>query len=84
MKGTSVSWTASRRRQLYDANFALMLINHAEGGGGTSNTARKFMVLEANIQRWRKQKEQLINVNYTNKSLSRPKHAVPRIIAIKF
>jgi hypothetical protein len=52
--------------------------------GGDSNTARKFMVLEVNIKRWTKQKEQLINVKYTTKSLSGPKDTVPGIIAIKF
>jgi hypothetical protein len=54
-----VSWIARGFRQNYDANFKLVLINHDEKTNN-SNTARKFMVLEANIQRWRKQKEQLI------------------------
>jgi hypothetical protein len=77
-----VSWTARGIRQNYDANFKLVLINHAEKKNN-STTAGKFMVLEANIQRGRKQKEQLINVNYTNKFLNGPKHAVPGITTIK-
>ena len=59
-----------------------MMINHAEKTNN-SNTARKFMVLEANVQRQRKQKEKLINVNYTNKSFNGPKHGVPGTITIK-
>jgi hypothetical protein len=48
-----------------------------------SNTSREFMILETNVQRQRKQKEQLINVHYITSSFNGPKHGVPGIIAIK-
>ena len=82
MKGITLGWNARGIRQNYDAIFKLVLINHSEETRN-SNTARKLLVLEANIQRYRKQKEQLINVNYTNRFFNRPKHGVPGIIIIK-
>jgi len=59
-----------------------VLINHAEETNN-SNTERKFLVLEANIQSLTKQREQLINVKYTNRFFNGPKHGVPGIIIIE-
>jgi hypothetical protein len=38
------------------------------------NAARKFSVAEANVQRWKEQKQKLINTNTIQKSCSGPRH----------
>jgi hypothetical protein len=66
---SSQNLSGSRRR--YDANFKVMVINHAEV---TNNCAvgRKFDVTEANVRRWRQMMRKLRNANSSRKSFSGP------------
>jgi hypothetical protein len=59
-------------KQNYDASVKLMLINHSKKTNNCS-VARRFRLLEANIQSWRQQKEMLINVKSAQISYSGPK-----------
>jgi transposase-like protein len=60
-------------RWSYDANFKLMVIKHAEETNNCT-TAWKFGVVEPNVRRWRKQKEQLKGANSNQKPFRGPKH----------
>lgn len=71
-RGTSRTQIPAGERRSYDANFKLMVINHAEL---TSNNeaGRKFGVSECNVRRWRQMKDRLKNANTTRKSFRGPK-----------
>jgi hypothetical protein len=68
--GSSSQISSGLRR--YDANFKMMVVNHAEV---TNNCVAgwKFDVTEAKVRRWRQMKEKLRNANSSRKSFSRPK-----------
>jgi hypothetical protein len=60
----------------YNANFNIMVIKHAEQTNNCE-AARKYSeysVSEANVWRWKQQKQKLKNVNSAWKSFSGPKH----------
>jgi len=50
-----------------------MVIKHTKKTNNCS-TAAKLIVAEANIQRWRQQKQKILNMNSTRKSFSSPKY----------
>jgi transposase-like protein len=73
-RGTSAKGNISKgMRCSYDANFKIMVFKHAEQTN-SCEVARKYSVSEANIRRWKQQKQKLTSVSSTQKSLSDPKH----------
>jgi hypothetical protein len=71
-RGSTSSQISSGLRRRYNADFKMMVIDHAEV---TNNCAAgwKFDVTEANICRWQKMEETLRNANSSRKSFSGPK-----------
>jgi len=72
-KATRVTCVWNGIKESNDVKFKLMAIIYAKK---TNNykAARKFNVVEAKVQRWKEQKQKLINANSTQKSFSGPKH----------
>jgi hypothetical protein len=60
-------------RRSYDAKFKVTVINYAEKTNNCS-AARKLGVAEANVRRWREQKQKLRNAKCIQKSFQGPKH----------
>jgi transposase-like protein len=60
-------------RRNYDANFKITVLKHAEQSNNCE-AARKYSVSEANVRRWKQQKQQFTNVNCTRKLFRGPKH----------
>jgi hypothetical protein len=63
-KAPSASYIPDGIRQRYNARFELMMINYTKNATNFK-PVRKFIVAEANIRRWRQQKQTLLNVNST-------------------
>jgi hypothetical protein len=62
-RGTGAKGNISKgMRHSYDANFKTVVIKYAEKTNNCE-AARKYSVSEANIQRWKQQKQKLKNVN---------------------
>ena len=55
-KGTSVSCVPNGKRESYDTKSKLMVIKYADKMK-SCNPAKKFYVADANVQRWRQQKQ---------------------------
>ena len=59
------------KRIPYDANYKLIVIQHAEKTFNRKAT-RKFDIDESCIRRWRKQKERLLNANTARPAFTEP------------
>lgn len=79
-KGMQSNQIPKNKRNTYDANYKLIVIQHAEK---TCNrvAARKFDIDESCIRRWRKQKEWLLNANTARRAFTGPQFV--RFVAVQ-
>lgn len=71
VRGSSTGKFSTGSRRYYDANFKIMVINHAKISNNCA-AARKYGISEANVRRWINDEARLKNARSTRKAFSGP------------